>query len=481
MHSQHRSGGVSAASCQSLPEPWKTKVVEPIRLVDSKSRERILEQAGLNVFNIRAEDVFIDLLTDSGTGAMSEHQWAAMMQADESYAGSPSFERLRDSIKDVMGFPFVLPTHQGRGAENVLHSALVKPGDIVIGNSLFDTTKAHIEMRHGRGIDCTVDECFDPSIQLPFKGNVDLSKMRQVIETHGTEHIPFVLITVTNNSGGGQPVSLANIRAVSEFCHAHGLRLFIDAARFAENAFFIHEREEGQKERSIADIVKDVFACADGCTMSAKKDGIVSIGGFIALRDEQLYERCTQFNILFEGFITYGGLSGRDMEALAVGLHESIDVQYLAARIGQVHRLADSLTEAGVPIYRPTGGHAVYIDAKRFLPHIPQEMFPAQALVCELYREGGIRGVEVGTVLADRDPVTRKNRPGPLELVRLAIPRRVFSDNHMAYVSEIVIRLWQRRESIRGLRFTFEPEILRHFRARFEWVDPTDGQQHKDA
>ncbi len=453
------------------PEPFKIKMVEPIRLISPTERKKALLEAGYNVFNIPAEFVFIDLLTDSGTGAMSEGQWSSMMLGDESYAGSPSFLRFKRSVTEITGFPYVLPTHQGRAAENVLHSALIKDGDVIPGNSHFDTTKAHIEYRKARAIDCTVDEGFDPAIELPFKGNVDLKKLDKVIHDVGREKIPFVLITVTNNSGGGQPVSLENINAVADLCEANGLRLFIDAARFAENAWFIKERESGQQDREIKDIVHDMFRRATGMTMSAKKDAIVNIGGFIGLRDESIFETCCQYNILFEGFLSYGGMSGRDMEALATGLEEGVDHDYLTSRINQVKMLGDALHEAGIPTMRPPGGHAIYVDAKRFLPHLDQEEFPAQALVCELYLEAGVRGVEIGTVLADRDPVTKKNRPPKLELMRLTIPRRVYTDNHLLYVKDALVKIYERRESIRGLRFTYEPELLRHFRARFEWKD----------
>ncbi len=446
-------------------------MVEPIHLIDREERERVLAEAGLNVFNIPSAQVFIDLLTDSGTGAMSESQWAAMMEGDESYAGSPSFFRLRDAVEDVMGFPYMLPTHQGRAAENVLHSVMIREGDVIPGNSHFDTTKAHIEFRKGHAIDCTIDECFDPSVEHPFKGNIDLHKLAKVVGETDKERIPFILITVTNNSGGGQPVSMENIQEVSGFCKKHGLRLFIDAARFAENAWFIKHREASQKNRSIRQIVSDMFAVADGCTMSAKKDAIVNIGGFIGLRDKDLYEKCSEMNILFEGYLTYGGLAGRDMEALATGLVEGCEAAYLTARIGQVRRFGDSLTDAGIPIIRPPGGHAIYVDAKQFLPHIEQEQFPAQALVCELYLEAGVRAVEIGTVLADRDPDTGENRPPALEMMRLTIPRRVYTDNHLAYVREALVSLKNRRDGIRGLRFTYEPQVLRHFRARFEWIN----------
>ncbi len=454
----------------SQPEPFKIKMVEPIRLIDRSERETALNEAGLNVFNLPAEKVFIDLLTDSGTGAMSEAQWSAMMLGDESYAGSPSFTRLKETVSEVMGFPFVLPTHQGRAAENVLHSVLVKEGSVIPGNSHFDTTKAHIEFRKAKAADCTIDECFQPGTEHPFKGNVDLEKLERAASEAGKDNIPFVLITVTNNTGGGQPVSLANIREVADFCGKRGLKLFIDAARFAENAWFIKQREAGQEGRSIAEIAREIFDFADGATMSAKKDAIVNIGGFLAMRDEELYQACSHFSILFEGFVTYGGLSGRDMEAIAVGLREGIEEEYLAARIGQVRLLGDALHEVGVPTIRPPGGHAIYVDALRFVPHIEREQYPAQALVAELYLESGVRGVEIGTVMADRDPQTGKNRPPKMELVRLTIPRRVYTDNHMMYVRDALVRLYERRDSIRGLKIIYEPKLLRHFRALFEWV-----------
>jgi tryptophanase len=468
-HSDSQHDWQISDSLPSHPEPFKIKMTEPIHLPDRAERERILLEAGMNVFNIPSDHVFIDLLTDSGTGAMSEHQWASMMEGDESYAGSTSFHRLRAAEQDIMGFEYILPTHQGRAAENVLHSVLVHDGDIIPGNSHFDTTKAHIEFRGAHALDCTVDDCFIPDVEKPFKGNVDLDKLAAAVDEIGTEKIPFVLITVTNNSGGGQPVSLANVKAVAAFCKERKLRLVIDAARFAENAWFIQQRELGQGERTVREIAKEVFSYADAATFSAKKDAIVNMGGLLCMRDEELYNQCSSFNILFEGYITYGGLSGRDMEALATGLYEGTDGDYLAARIGQVKRFGDSLTAAGIPIVRPPGGHAIYVDAKGFLPHLDQEQFPAQALVCELYLEGGIRGVEIGTVLADRDPDNGKNRPPKLELMRMTIPRRVYTENHLNYVRDILVKLWERRDSIRGLKFTYEPPILRHFRARFEW------------
>jgi len=451
------------------PEPYKIKMTEPIQLLPEVERSRALNEAGFNVFNLPSEKVFIDLLTDSGTGAMSEGQWSAMMSGDEAYAGSPSFFRMKRAVQIAMGFDHVLPCHQGRAAENVLHSALVKPGSVIPGNSHFDTTKAHIEVRHAHAVDCTVDACFDPTDEGPFKGNVDLEKLDRCVTEAGVENVPFVLITVTNNSGGGQPVSLENINAVADYCEKMGLRLFVDAARYAENAWFIKEREPGQSEKTINEITLEMFARVDGATMSAKKDAIVNMGGFLALRDEEMYETCASFTVMYEGFLTYGGLSGRDMDAIATGLIEGLEVEYLTSRIGQVKRLCDGLHEDGIPVIRPAGGHAVYLDAKRFVPHFNPEHFHAQALVCELYLEGGVRSVEVGTILADRDPDTRQNRPPKLEMVRMAIPRRVYTDNHMAWVRDVVRRVYARRDSIRGLKFTYEPEILRHFRARYDW------------
>ncbi|MFH0883641.1 MAG: tryptophanase [bacterium] len=452
------------------PEPYKIKMTEPIHLLPREHREQALQDAGLNVFNLPAEKVFIDLLTDSGTGAMSEGQWSALMLGDESYAGSPSFFRLQETVRRVMGFEYVLPTHQGRAAENVLHSALIKEGDVIPGNSHFDTTKAHIEYRKAFAVDCTVDACFVPGDESLFKGNIDLAKLEGVVKEAGAGKIPFVLITVTNNSGGGQPVSLENINEVAAFCHSRKLKLYIDAARFAENSWFIKHREKGQENRSIEEIALDIFAHADGATMSAKKDANVNIGGILALRDEETYDLCANFNVLFEGFLTYGGLSGRDMEALAVGLVEGLDEEYLTARIGQVERLVNGLHEDGIPVVHPPGGHAAYLDVKQFVPHFDAEKLHAQALVCELYLEGGVRAVEIGTVLADRDPVTRQNRPPRLEMVRLAIPRRVYTENHLLYVRDVVQRVYERRSQLRGLCFTWEPALLRHFRARFTWI-----------
>lgn len=453
------------------PEPFKIKMVEPIRLLPKEERERKIVETGYNLFSLRSEDVFIDLLSDSGTGSMSSKQWSSIMLGDESYAGASSFYKLEKSVQEILGFPYVLPTHQGRAAENVLHSVLVKEGDIIPGNAHFDTTKAHIEFRKAIALDCTIEEAFHPTLFHPFKGNVDTEKLRKVLEQYAPKQkIPFVLITVTCNSAGGQPVSMENVRTVKEICKAYQVPLFIDAARFAENAKFIQLREEGYQNKSVREIVKEMFQYADGCTMSAKKDPLVNIGGFIAFRDQELYRKCSVFGILFEGFLTYGGMSGRDMEALATGLEEGIDDDYLEYRLAQTKYLGEKLLENHIPIIQPIGGHAVYVDALALLPHIEREHLPAQSLAVELYIESGVRSVEIGTVLADRDPITRQNRYPRLELVRLSIPRRVYTNNHLDWVVEGFKKVVEKKDTIRGLRFTYEPPILRHFTARFEKI-----------
>lgn len=452
------------------PEPYKIKMVEPIRETTREERVRLIQQAGLNVFNLKSSDVFVDLLTDSGTGAMSDRQWAAVMTGDEAYAGSRSFAEMAQAIEDIMGFHYVIPTHQGRAAENVLFSALVKEGDFVPGNAHFDTTKAHIEIRKAHAIDCTIDEAKDPELVLPFKGNLDLAKLEAVFADPAKKgRIPFALITVTCNSTGGQPVSMENIRAVAALCQKHNIPLFFDAARFAENAYFIHMREAAYRNIDIKLIAREMFSYAAGCTMSAKKDAIVNIGGFIALNDPDLYRTCSTFCIAYEGFLTYGGLAGRDLAAIAQGLYDGIDLRYLESRIGQTGYLGLELERMGIPVIKPTGGHAVYVEAARLLPHLRREQFPGQALVVALYIEGGVRGVEIGTVLADRDPESGENRFPALEMVRLAIPRRVYTSNHMDYVVDTFKTLIHNKEKIRGVKFTYEPKVLRHFTARFEF------------
>jgi len=452
-------------------EPYKIKMVETIKRSTKEQRLKWIKQANYNLFNLASENVFIDLLTDSGTGAMSDKQWAEIMIGDESYAGSSSFKKLKKTVKQITGFKYFLPTHQGRAAENVLFSAMVKEGDVIPGNSHFDTTKGHIEFRKATAVDCTIDEAFDTSNMHPFKGNVDLNKLEQVFKSHPKEKIPFVILTITCNSAGGQPVSVENTKAVSKLCKQYGIPLYFDAARFSENAYFIKKREEGYANKTIKEIVKEVFSYGDGMTMSAKKDGLVNMGGFIALNNKEVYKQATVFNIMFEGFITYGGMNGRDMGALAVGLDESTEYNYLESRIEQVAFLGKKLVEYGVPVQQPFGGHAIFLDANKFVPTIPREEYRAQALAIELYIVGGIRGVEIGTVLADRDPFTRKNRYPELELVRLAIPRRTYTNNHMAYVAATLKNIYESRsEAKSGYVIVDEAPIMRHFTAKFSKI-----------
>ncbi len=448
-------------------EPYKIKMVEAIKSTTKEERIEAIKKAGYNLFNLRSEDVLVDLITDSGTGAMSDQQWSALMLGDEAYAGSRSFFKMKDTIKRILGFDFVLPTHQGRAAENVLFSALVKEGDIVPGNSHFDTTKGHIEFRKATCIDCTIDQAFDPTLIHPFKGNANIEKLDDTIKKF-RNNIPFVIMTVTCNNGGGQPVSLENLKAVRAVCDKYELPLFFDSARFAENAYFIKKREEGYSDKTIKEIVAEMFALADGMTMSSKKDAIVNIGGFIAMKSEELYKKCSVFNIMFEGYLSYGGMAGRDMAALAQGLEENTEFPYLDARISQVEYLGKRLKEEGIPVMEPFGGHAIYVDALRFLPHIPQVHFPAQVLGIELYIEAGVRGVEIGTVLADRDPVTREERPPKTELLRLAIPRRVYTNNHMEVIVWGLKKVWEKRKELKGLELDYEAPIMRHFTATFK-------------
>ena len=446
-------------------------MVENLHKSTRQEREKWIAGAKYNLFNLRSECVYIDMLTDSGTGAMSDRQWAAMMEGDESYAGASSFYRLKDSIKDITGLDYVLPTHQGRAAENVLFSAIVKEGDWLPGNSHFDTTKGHIEYRKAHAVDCTIDEASDTELEIPFKGNMDLGKPEEVLKAHPAEKIPAVVLTITNNTAGGQPVSMENIRGVSGLCRRYGVKLLIDSARFAENAYFIKTREPGYADKSIKEIAREIYSYADYMTMSAKKDGIVNIGGFLAFRDEKDMQKCQMFSIMYEGFLTYGGMAGRDMNALAQGLQESMDFDYLSTRIGQVAYLASKLDEYGIPYQRPAGGHAIFVDAKKILTNLPKEQFQAQTLAVELYLEGGIRGVEIGALLADRDPETRENRYPRLELLRLAVARRVYTNNHMDYVAAALKNVFDRRESIRtGYRITRELPVMRHFTIELEKV-----------
>ncbi|MDA3865044.1 MAG: tryptophanase [Deltaproteobacteria bacterium] len=449
-------------------EPYKIKMIKTIRQNTREDRIKLIKEAEYNLFALNADDIYIDLLTDSGTGAMSDKQWAAMMEGDESYAGSTSFRKMKNSINSLLGFEYVLPTHQGRAAENVLFSAILKEGHIVPGNAHFDTTKGHIEFRKAVAIDCTIKEGKDPNLNHPFKGNVDIDAFESVIKQYGSEKIPIFILTITCNSGGGQPVSLENIKAVAEVCRKHEIKLIFDAARFAENAYFIKKREDKYKNSTIREIVAQMFSYADGCTMSSKKDAIVNMGGFIGLRDAEIYRKCSTFNIIFEGYLTYGGMSGRDMAALAQGLYESTTFEYLESRIGQTEYLGKLLKERGIPVLEPFGGHAVYVNAKEFLPEMDQEHYPAQVLGVELYIEAGVRGVEIGTVLADRDPVNRKNRPPELELLRLAIPRRTYTNNHMDVVAWGLQKVMERRDKLKGLEITYEAPIMRHFTAKFK-------------
>ncbi|MFN2394502.1 MAG: tryptophanase [Bacteroidales bacterium] len=450
-------------------EPYKIKVVEPLYRSSREEREKWIKEAKYNLFNLRSDRVFVDLLTDSGTGAMSQYQWSEIMLGDESYAGSLSFHKLKDTIHDLLGMPYFLPTHQGRAAENVLFSALIKEKDVVPGNSHFDTTKGHIEYRRARAVDCTIDEACNTSEYHPFKGNIDLEKLEEVFKKYPAERIPLCIITVTCNTTGGQPVSMENIRDVSALCKKYGIMCVFDAARFAENAYFIKTREKGYENKTIREIVKEMFSCVDGATMSSKKDAIVNIGGFIALRDKAVFDKASVFNIMYEGYLTYGGLAGRDLGALAQGLMEGTEFDYLEARIGQVAYLGEKLRSFGIPIQEPTGGHAVFVDAKKFLPNVPKEEYQSQTLAIELYTEAGVRGVEIGTLLADRNPLTRENRYPKLELLRLAIPRRVYTNNHMDYVAAALANIWERREQItKGLKIVTEAAIMRHFTVELE-------------
>lgn len=454
-----------------MAESYKIKMVESISLIPKEEREKRIIEAGYNQFALRAEDIFIDLLTDSGTGAMSDKQWSALMLGDESYAGSRSFYRLEETVKSVVGYRYFVPTHQGRGAENVLFPLLIKEGQYVINNMHFDTTKAHVELKGGRAVNMVIQEAYDTQLEHPFKGNMDIEAMEKFILEKGRENIAFIMITITCNSAGGQPVSMENIREVRRVADRYNLKVVFDSARFAENAYFIKRREEEFKEREISSIIREMFSYGDALTMSAKKDAIVNMGGMIAIReDEKLYTQARAMVVPMEGFPTYGGLSGRDMDAMAVGLVESTDEAYLSTRIGQIEYLADKLIEAGIPIQRPVGGHAVFVDARRFLPHVPFNQFPAQALCVELYREAGVRGVEIGSFLLGRDPDNGQQLESPLELLRLTIPRRVYTNSHMDVVAAAIINIYKRRREIGGYEIVSEPEVLRHFTARLRPV-----------
>src|SRR5271169_6632494 len=447
---------------KTIIEPFRIKSVEPIRWTTRTQREELLRAAHYNLFLLPADDVLSDLLTDSGTGAMSTHQWAAVMEGDESYAGSRSFERFRRSVQDIFGYQHVIPTHQGRAAERILFSVTCKKGDVVPNNTHFDTTRANVEFVGAEAVDLPIPEARQPSTRLPFKGNMDVSSLEQLIARVGRERIPLVMLTVTNNSGGGQPVSMENARAVSAVCRKHGIPLYFDACRFAENAYFIKLREKGYEDKTPKQIAQEMFALGDGCTMSAKKDGMANIGGFLCTNDDLLARQEKDLLILTEGYPTYGGLAGRDLEAIAVGVQESLEEDYLRYRIASTAYLGTHLSEEGVPIVEPPGGHAIYLDARTFLSHVPPVQFPGVALAAELYLEGGIRSVEIGTLMfADA---------AKMDLVRLAIPRRVYTQSHIDYVVEIILRVWKRREQIKGMRLTYEAPFLRHFTAHLDPV-----------
>lgn len=452
-------------------ESYRIKMVEPIHRSTREEREKWIKEAKFNLFNLKSSQVFIDLLTDSGTGAMSDKQWSEMMLGDESYAGASSYYKLKDAIKEITGFNHFLPTHQGRAAENVLFSTLIKEGDVVPGNSHFDTTKGHIEFRKAHALDCTIDEAFNTTLDHPFKGNIDLEKLEKVLKENPKEKIPMIIVTVTCNSSGGQPVSIQNMRDVSKLAKKYDIPIYYDSARFAENAYFIKIREKEFSNSTIREIVREMFSYADGMTMSSKKDAIVNMGGFIGFRNKEVYDKASMYNILFEGYLTYGGMSGRDMNALAQGLYEGTEFSYLETRIGQVALLGKMLKDYGIPVQYPFGGHAIFVDAKRFLPNMPKEEYIAQTLAVELYIEGGVRAVEIGSILADRDPETGLNRYPDLELMRLAIPRRTYTNDHINYVAAALINVFDRRDNItKGLTIIREAPILRHFTVELDRI-----------
>lgn len=449
-------------------EPYKIKAVETITMTNRKEREEYIKKAGYNTFLLESSQVYIDLLTDSGTTAMSDRQWACMMIGDEAYAGSRNFMHLQETVREYYGFKHIVPTHQGRGAENLLSSICIKPGDFVPGNMYFTTTRAHQERNGGTFRDIIIDEAHDAQLDVPFKGNIDLKKLQALIDEVGPENIPYVCLAVTVNLAGGQPVSMANMRAVKELCGKYGIKVMYDATRCVENAFFIKEQEEGYTDKPVRAILKEMMSYADGCTMSGKKDCMVNIGGFLCMNDDDLFQKASELVVLYEGMPSYGGMAGRDMEAMAQGIKESVDDAYIAHRIAQCRYLGEKLTEAGVPIVRPVGGHAVFLDARAFLPHIPQDEFPAQMLAAQLYVESGVRSMERGIISAGRDKKTGDHNRPKLELVRLTIPRRVYTYAHLDVVAEACIELYKNRDKIKGLKMVYEPKVLRFFTSRFE-------------
>jgi len=455
---------------RSWAEPYKIKAVELIKLTTREQREQAIREAGYNTFLLRSEDVYIDLLTDSGVGAMSDRQWAGLMSGDEAYAGSRNFYRMQETIESYYSYKYTVPTHQGRGAEHILSQMLISDGDFVPGNMYFTTTRLHQELAGGAFVDVIIDEAHDPESQHPFKGNVDFAKLDALVNDVGAEHIPYVCVATCVNMAGGQPISLANLHQLRSWCDQHKVLLVHDMTRVAENAYFIQQREDAYRERTIREIVFEICSLTDAATMSSKKDAMVNIGGFLAMNDPDLYERACALVVVYEGLHTYGGMAGRDMEALAIGITESVDDDHIRARVGQVEYLGEQLERAGVPIVTPIGGHAVFLDARRMLPHIAQERFPAQALAAALYLESGVRSMERGVVSAGRDKATGENHMPELELVRLTIPRRVYTQAHMDVTAESVVQVAERAEQIQGLRFTYEPEVLRFFQARFEPV-----------
>lgn len=451
-------------------EPFRIKTVEPVKMISREEREKVIKEAGYNTFLINSEDVYIDLLTDSGTNAMSDRQWAGMMMGDEAYAGSKNFHHLDDTVRELFGFRYMVPTHQGRGAENLLSQIAILPGQYVLGNMYFTTTRYHQERNGGVFVDIIRDEAHDATLDVPFKGNIDLNKIQHIIDEKGAESIAYICLAVTVNLAGGQPVSMKNMREVRELANKHRIKIFYDATRCVENAYFIKEQEEGYADKSIQEIVHEMFSYADGCTMSGKKDCLVNIGGFLCMNDEELFATAKELVVVYEGMPSYGGMAGRDMEAMAIGLRESMQFEYIQHRVLQVRYLGDRLKEAGIPVVEPIGGHAVFLDARRFCPHLTQEQFPAQSLAANLYIESGVRSMERGIVSAGRDKATGENHHPKLETVRLTIPRRVYTYKHMDVVADAVIKLHQEKERIKGLRFVYEPKQLRFFTARFEGI-----------